>query len=434
MNGLKFRRHEINQASLSRRSLQDVISVRTNSVELAAQTNPARYLYAARALRDFGDGFIAVLLPVYLVAMGLGAWEVGVVATFALFGSAVMTLGTGLLGARIGQRALLLAASGLMIATGIAFAWSSTYPVVLLVAFAGTINPSAGTVSIFVPLEHAVLSRSVPDTSRTRMFARYSLIGALAAAVGSLAAASPDFLQALGMSQLGALKGMFLAYALLGLAGGVLYAHIPVDRAKPAAKPSAALGPSRGIVYKMAALFSVDAFAGGFAVQSLLALWLFGKFGLSLPAASLFFFWSGVLAAFSFPVAAWLSRRVGLVNTMVFTHIPSSICLVLAAAAPNLEAALSLLLVRAALSQMDVPTRSSYVMAVVTPQERPAAASVTSVPRSLAAAASPAIAGALYEAGFQALPLILCGVLKIAYDLALLWSFRRIKPPEETCL
>ena len=233
MNGLKFRRHEINQASLSRRSLQDVISVRTNSVELAAQTNPARYLYAAQALRDFGDGFIAVLLPVYLVAMGLGAWEVGVVATFALFGSAVMTLGTGLLGARIGQRALLLAASGLMIATGIAFAWSSTYPVVLLVAFAGTINPSAGTVSIFVPLEHAVLSRSVPDTSRTRMFARYSLIGALAAAVGSLAAASPDFLQALGMSQLGALKGMFLAYALLGLAGGVLYARIPVDQAKP---------------------------------------------------------------------------------------------------------------------------------------------------------------------------------------------------------
>ncbi len=283
----------------------------------------------------FTNSSIAILLPVYLIAIGLGAWEVGVVATFALFGSAVMTLGTGLLGARIGQRALLLAASGLMIATGIAFAWSSTYPVVLLVAFAGTINPSAGTVSIFVPLEHAVLSRSVPDTSRTRMFARYSLIGALAAAVGSLAAASPDFLQALGMSQLGALKGMFLAYALLGLAGGVLYAHIPVDRAKPAAKPSAALGPSRGIVYKMAALFSVDAFAGGFAVQSLLALWLFGKFGLSLPAASLFFFWSGVLAAFSFPVAAWLSRRVGLVNTMVFTHIPSSICLVLAAAAPN---------------------------------------------------------------------------------------------------
>ena len=149
----------------------------------------------------------------------------------------------------------------------------------------------------------------------------------------------------------------------------------------------------------MAALFSIDAFAGGFAVQSLIALWLFTRFDLSLYAAGLFFFWSGVLAAFSFPVAAWLSRRIGLVNTMVFTHIPSSVCLILAAIAPNVETALALLLVRAALSQMDVPTRSSYVMAVVTPAERPAAASVTSVPRSLAAAASPAIAGALFASG-----------------------------------
>ena len=276
-----------------------------------------------------------------------------------------------------------------------------------------------------------MLSRLVPDADRTRMFARYSLIGALAAAVGSLAAASPDLLQSVGISYLGALKGMFLTYALLGLAGGCLYAQVPAHRMSTTEKFTAALGPSRGIVYKMAALFSIDSFAGGFAVQSLLALWLFGKFGLSLAAASVFFFWSGILAAFSFPVAARLSRRIGLVNTMVFTHIPSSLCLILAAAAPNLEVALSLLIVRAALSQMDVPTRSSYVMAVVTPQERPAAASVTSVPRSLAAAASPVIAGALYEAGFQALPFILCGVLKIAYDLALLWMFQHIKPPEE---
>jgi MFS family permease len=161
------------------------------------------------------------------------------------------------------------------------------------------------------------------------------------------------------------------------------------------------------------------------------ALWLFAKFGLSLYAAGLFFFWSGVLAAFSFPVAAWLSSRIGLVNTMVFTHIPSSVCLILAAVAPTVETALALLLVRAALSQMDVPTRSSYVMAVVTPAERPAAASVTSVPRSLAAAASPAIAGALFAAGLQAWPLILCGALKIVYDLALLWTFRHVRPPEE---
>jgi MFS family permease len=166
-------------------------------------------------------------------------------------------------------------------------------------------------------------------------------------------------------------------------------------------------------------------------VQSLLALWLFERFEFSLSSASLFFFWSGVLSAFSFPVAARLSRRIGLVNTMVFTHIPSSVCLILAAISPTLAAALTLLLVRAALSQMDVPTRSSYVMAVVTEAERPAAASFTSVPRSLAAAASPALAGALFAAAYRAWPLVICGALKITYDLLLLIQFRHLKPPEE---
>jgi MFS family permease len=264
------------------------------------------------------------------------------------------------------------------------------------------------------------------------MFARYGLVGALAAAAGSLAAASPDLLTTFGISRIDALRAMFVLYAALGLIGGLLYARIPAEDMPAAEKPVTALGPSRRIVYKMAALFSIDAFAGGLAVQSLLALWLFSKFGLSLSLAAAFFFWSGVLAAFSFPVAAWLAGRIGLVNTMVYTHIPSSLCLILAAVVPNLELALTLLLLRAALSQMDVPTRSSYVMAVVTPAERPAAASVTSVPRSLAAAASPAIAGALFAAGLEAWPLILCGVLKILYDFALLWTFRHVKPAEES--
>jgi MFS family permease len=328
---------------------------------------------------------VAVLLPVYLIAIGLGPFEVGIAATLALLGSALMTLGIGLIGARVDQRRLLMAACGLMIATGLAFALSSTYAVVLLVAFMGTINPSSGSVSVFVPLEHAVLARSVADTDRTKMFARYGLIGALAAAVGALASASPDVLAAMGVSRLAALKAMFVLYAVLGAIGAAMYAQIPAEPAPTESKPVAALGPSRSIVYRMAALFSIDSFAGGFAVQSLLALWLFNKFGMSLAAAGVYFFWSGVLAAFSFPIAAWLSRRIGLVNTMVFTHIPSSICLIVAAVAPSLEVALALLLVRAALSQMDVPTRSSYVMAVVTPPERPAAASVTSVPRSSAA-------------------------------------------------
>jgi MFS family permease len=399
--------------------------------QAAERGNPAAYVYAARALRDFGDGFVAVLLPVYLTAIGLGPFEVGIVATLALFGSALMTLGIGLVGVRADQRVLLMAASGLMIATGLAFALSGSYAVVLLVAFLGTVNPSAGSVSIFVPVEHSVLARSVADADRTAMFARYGLIGSFAAAAGALATGSPDLLATIGVSRLAALKAMFVLYAALGVAGGLMYARIPAEPTPAATKPVAALGPSRRIVYKMAALFSVDAFAGGFAVQSLVALWLFNKFGMTLAAAGLFFFWSGVLAAFSYPVAAWLSRRIGLVNTMAYTHIPSSLCLILAAVAPSLEVALALLLVRAALSQMDVPTRSSYVMAVVTPPERPAAASVTSVPRSLAAATSPAIAGALFAAGLEAWPLIICGLLKIVYDFALLWALRHIKPPEE---
>jgi MFS family permease len=382
-------------------------------------------IFLARALRDFGDGFVAILLPVYLTALGLSAFDVGLVATAALFGSALLTLAAGFLAARYDVRGLLLATSGLMIASGLAYAAANDYAVLLIVAFVGTINPSGGSTSVFVPLEHTVLSGAVEPARRTWAFARYSLLGALAGAAGSLLAAVPDWL---GIGTVAAIKIMFGFYAFLGLLGGLAYRGIPHVRRTQAAAP---LGPSRGIVYKLAALFAIDSFAGGFVVQSLLALWLFQKFDLSLAAAGAFFFWSGVLSAFSFPVAAWIGSRIGLVNTMVFTHIPSSLCLIAAAFAPSLEWALVLLLVRAALSQMDVPTRSSYVMAVVTEAERPAAASVTAVPRSLASAASPALAGALFAAGFQAWPLLLCGGLKIAYDLMLLSAFRHIKPPEE---
>jgi MFS family permease len=393
--------------------------------------SPARCVYAARALRDFGDGFVAVLLPVYLTGLGLGALEVGVIATSALFGSALLTLGIGLLGGYQDHRRLLVAASALMAVTGVVYAFASDYSVLVLVAFVGTINPSAGSTSIFVPLEHTVLSGAVAAAGRTRAFARYSLVGALAGACGALAAAVPDGLGAAGIRQLDAIKLMFVAYAALGVLGGFAYSRIPAHpRGRPKGAP-AALGPSRGIVYRLAALFSIDSFAGGFTVQSLLALWLFERFQLSLAQASVFFFWSGVLAAFSFPVAAWIGARIGLVNTMVFTHIPSSLCLIAAAFAPSLEWALGLLLARAALSQMDVPTRSSYVMAVVTEAERPAAASVTAVPRSLASAASPALAGALFAAGLHTWPLLLCGGLKILYDLLLLAAFRHLKPPEE---
>ena len=353
------------------------------------------------------------------------------IATLALFGSAILTLAIGFLGGFHDQRRLLLAASTLMAATGLVYAVASDYAVLMFVAFVGTINPSVGSTSIFVPLEHTVLSGAVAPAERTRAFARYSLIGALAGAFGSLVAATPDWLALFGIGKLSAIKAMFVVYAVLGALGGLAYSRIPPPPRERHPRPTAALGPSRRIVYQLAALFSIDSFAGGFVVQSLLALWLFERFDMSLAAASLFFFWTGVLSAFSFPVAAWIGARIGLVNAMVFTHIPSSLCLIGAAFAPSVEWALALLLVRAALSQMDVPTRSSYVMAVVTEAERPAAASVTAVPRSLASAASPVLAGALFAAGLQTWPLLLCGGLKILYDLLLLAAFRNIKPPEE---
>jgi MFS family permease len=390
-----------------------------------------RLLYAARCLRGFGDGFAVIIVPAYLSAIGFNPVEIGLVATASLFGTAVFTLLIGLVAPRHDLRNMLLLGAALMTFTGLAFPISEHLILIAAVAFIGTINPSTGDIGVLVPLEHALLARGAADEERTRVFARYSLIGALSMAAGALAAGSTDVLVTWGLASLAAFRLMFYVYAALGLAAAVVYLRLPHARAEPS-RPAAPLGPSRHVVYKLAALFSLDAFAGGFIVQSLLALWLFERFALSVATASLFFFWSGVLSAFSYPVAARLANRVGLVNTMVFTHIPSSICLIAAAFSPDLTLTLALLLVRSALSQMDVPTRTSYVMAVVTPAERTAAASVTAVPRSLASSISPAFAGMLLTLPFSGLPLVLCGALKIVYDLGLLYSFRHIKPPEET--
>ncbi|MBI5319968.1 MFS transporter [Bradyrhizobium sp.] len=400
-----------------------------NQPESATGSSLIALLYAARALRGFGDGFAIIILPAYMTALGYDAAAVGIVATASLLGTALLTLLIGWIAPRFDLRALLLFGAALMTATGLAFPNVEHLTLIALVAFVGTVNPSGGDLGVAVPLEHAVLARTASDERRTQVFARYSLIGALCAAAGSLAASLPDFLVASGGTQLGAFRLMFYAYAALGVICALLYRQAPHGHAEE--KAHAPLGPSRGTVYKLAALFSVDAFAGGFVAQSLLVLWLFQRFDLSLSAAGVFFFWASTLSAFSYPVAAWISRRIGLVNTMVFTHIPSSIFLIGAAFAPDLYVALALLLLRSALSQMDVPTRTSYVMAVVTPAERPAAASVTAVPRSLASSISPAIAGVLLTTSFSGLPLVVCGALKIAYDLALLYTFRHVKPPEE---
>lgn len=393
----------------------------------------ARPLVVARALRALADGYMAVLMPAYLLAIGLGTLEVGIIATATMLGSALATVAVGAWGHRLASGQWLRGAALLMAATGLGFAGLSSFWPLLLVAFVGTLNPSSGDVSVFLPLEHARLAGAAGGHVRTALFARYSVVGALGAAVGALAAGLPDWLASrTGMPHVMALRAMFLLYGAIGLLLWWLYRQ-PVAAARegqPAARP-APLGPSRRVVVRLAALFSLDAFAGGLVVNSLLALWLLQRFGLSLAQAGAFFFWAGLLSAASQLAAPHVARRIGLLNTMVFTHIPANICLVLAALAPNLTVALVLLFIRSALSQMDVPTRTAYVMAVVTPAERPAAASFTAVPRSLASALSPTISGALFAMGFVSLPLVACGVLKIAYDLALWRGMRGEHLPGE---
>ncbi|HEY1325615.1 MAG TPA: MFS transporter [Casimicrobiaceae bacterium] len=393
----------------------------------------ASLVLAARGVRALGDGFVSVTLPLYLLAIGCTPLQVGVLSTATLLGSAALSVTAGVYATRIGYRRTLLGASLLMLATGVAFAGVRDFWPLIVVAFLGTLNPSSGDVSVFLPLEHAVLTGAVDANKRTSAFARYSLAGAVFGALGALLAGVPQLMSnALGVPEVVALRAMFLVYAALGFATWLLYRRLPAagDRVVDTAA-AAPLRESRRVVLTLAALFSVDAFAGGLIVQSMLSVWLVQRFSLDAAQLGTLFFATSVLAGASYLAAAPLARRFGLVNTMVFTHVPSSVALIAVAFASDLRVAIALLLVRSALSQMDVPTRSSYVMAIVTPAERPAAASATAVPRSLAAAGSPLITGYLLGLSTFGWPLVLCGGLKIAYDLTLLALFRRVRPPEE---
>ena len=394
-------------------------------------TGPARTLLLTRGLRAFGDGFVALLLPVYLTALGFSPLQVGMLTTATLLGSAALTLAVGAVAHRVSTRRLLIAVSALMCLTGLAFAGLGGFWPLVIVGCVGTLNPSGGDVSPFLPLEQSMLAHSAPDAQRTSLFARYSLTGSLMAAGGALAVGLAEQLgRNFAWTHLDIARGMFGVYALLGLVVMALYRRLPAfeSDAETARRP---LGPSRNRVLLLAGLFSIDSFGGGFLVQSLLALYLFQHYGLSLTTAAVLFFWTGVLTAFSQLASPWLAKKIGLVNTMVFTHIPANLCLMLVAFAPNLTVAVGLLLVRSTLSAMDVPARSSYVMAIVTPPERAAAASLTNVPRSLASALSPSIAGLLLTLSPFAWPLLIGGGLKIGYDLLLLLMFRTVKPPEE---
>jgi len=392
----------------------------------------AQRVLAARGIRAFGDGFVALLLPIYLIELGFSALAVGAIVTSTLIGTALLTLWVGWIANRHSRRLLLLAAAMLMAATGAGFAVATNFWPLLVIAFVGTMNPTSGDASIFAPLEQTVLSQTIEPHHRTALFARYSVIGSGGAALGILAAALPDVVSPLtGWPRPVAMQFMFGLYAVLGLLSFLLYR--PLSPAVEIAEqtPKAPLQQSKLLVYGMAALFAMDSFGTGFLVQSLLALWLYQAFQISVTTAAAILFWSSLCSAISYLVAVPIAARIGLINTMVFTHLPSNILLVLVPFAPDLATAIGLLLVRSALSQVDVPTRTSYVMAVVTPAERPAAASITAVPKTFAWAAGSLISGSLLTLSSFGWPLVIAGLIKGVYDILLLLKFQKIRPPEE---
>jgi len=392
----------------------------------------ARLLLRARGLRAFIDGMVAVVLPLYLLARGYSPARIGVFITATLLGSAAVTLVVGLRAHRVERAVVLRAVALLMAATGLLFASVTPFWPLLVVAAIGTLNPSSGDVSVFLATEQALLPATVGERHRTALFARYSFVGFGLAALGAGAAALPDALRrATGWSEATALRSVFVLYAVVGIVLWWGYRHLSPGLGGPALRAGTALGPSRAIVVRLTGLFALDAFGGGFVVQAMLVLWLRQRHGLSTATTGVLFFWAGLASAGSALLAPRLADRIGLIRTMVFTHLPANGFLVVAAVVPSAPLAMTFLLARALLSQMDVPARTSYVMAVVTPQERAAAASVTNVPRSLATALSPLLAGWMLTRSSFGWPLVLGGVIKAAYDLILLAMFRDLRPPEE---
>ncbi len=389
-------------------------------------------IVVGRGVRAFADGFVALLLPVYLIELGFSAFAIGAIVTSTLIGTALVTTWVGMTANRYSRRRMLLAAAGLMAATGAAFIFTTGFWPLLVIAFVGTMNPTSGDASVFLPLEQAILSQSIEPHRRTALFARYSVIGTLAAAFGVLAASLPDLVTAWAeFSRATAIQLMFALYAVLGCVMFLLYRPLSTAVELPVEAPRAQLHQSRRLVYGLAALFAIDALGSGCLVQSLLALWLLQQYGVSVTTVATILFWSGVLSAASYLAAVPLAARIGLIRTMVFTHLPSNIFLMLVPFSPNLATAIGLLLARSALSNMDVPTRVSYVMAVVTPEERPAAASLTAVPRPFAWAASSMLSGYLLTLSPFGWPLLIGGAVKAAYDILLLIKFQKVRPPEE---
>ena len=410
----------------------------TSRTPLAVLTRDGRLLFATRIARLFGYGFLSVVLVLYLVAIGFDALQAGVLLTLTLVGDAAISLWLTTHADRIGRRRVLLAGAGLMVIAGIAFLLSRDLWVLVLAATIGVISPSGNEVGPFLAVEQAALSQTVADRQRTRVFGWYNLAGSFSTACGALAAGLlGQGLQTAGQSPLESYRAIILVYALVGVALAVLFAALSPAIEAPIPQDASiatrlGLHRSQGVVARLAALFALDAFAGGFVIQSIVSYWFATRFGMSVGALGALFFAANIMAGISALLAARVAARIGLINTMVFTHLPSNVLLILVPFMPTAPLAVALLLARFSISQMDVPTRQSYTMAVVDPDERSAAAGVTGIARSVGAAVSPSLAAPLVAGvGLGGLPFVIAGSLKIVYDVLLYRGFRARRPPEE---
>jgi MFS family permease len=394
-------------------------------------------LFITRITRLFAYGFLSVVLVLYLAQIGLGEEAIGLLLTLALAGDAGISLWITTSADRIGRRRMLVLGAVLMVLAGVVFPWARNPTLLLATAIVGVISPSGNEIGPFLSIEQAALSQLVPNERRTQMFAWYSLVGSAATAVGSLCGGLlAQTLQKSGLSALDAYRVVLVGYAidggLLALFFLCLSPAVEVGTMPSSLPAHSILGlhRSRRVVIKLSALFAVDAFAGGFIVQSIMAYWFHLRFGIDEGVLGSIFFGANILAGISALLAARIAARVGLINTMVFTHLPSNLLLCLVPLMPDLPLAIGVLLLRSSISQMDVPTRQSYTMAVVAPDERSAASGVTTIARSIGASLSPALSGVLLTYLISA-PFFLAGGLKIIYDLLLYRSFRALDPPEQ---
>jgi len=398
-----------------------------------------KIILSARIIRTFSYGFLSVILAIYLKLIGFNEILIGVVLTATLVNSVIFNLISSAYADRIGRRKFLILYAILMVISAAVFFLTSNYVALIIAALIGTINVTGSEVGAFLSLEQAILPQTVSDTKkRTSIFAIYNMVGTFAMAGGLLLSGFPHiFLQQFGLDQIHAIKILFIAYAACALGTLVIYLLLSpkIEMQSKNKKINSVfrnISPkSRSIITKMSSLFAVDSFAGGFVIQSIVSFWFYTKFGVDLPVLSYIFTISGVLTALSYLFATKIASKIGLVNTMVYTHIPSNIFLILVAFAPSLPLAIGLYLARMSLSQMDVPTRQSYLMAVVNENERIAAAGITNTSRNIAQAVSPSLAGVIISSLALSAPFIIGGVLKIVYDIGILLNFRRIKPPEE---